>query len=294
MAHRSSGKTNNPPPKAMRHFNHKLPRNRNAWSKKAEHYISALFPIAIIAGISAAGVWAGFQYNKASGIQNSNKQNESTQSSLNQDITVRKAQFLKTYTEAKVSSPILIPDRLEVTGTYLDEDGIHIFSGTFDLAGNGSFQIDFSESVTLTFEKGKLISETPSLFESDITAIKTFVDAIQDPLLTLKEANRDQLKELESTRFKGRDAYAAHIKTDTPEQEITLIVNASDYSLVERHNGSPLQPEQIYHYSEYRNVAGIRLPFTISIANNKNGPFRINLSSLNPEGTTQKMANLLL
>jgi hypothetical protein len=293
MTIRTQEDIENRPQNAMRHFSHKIPKEEYSRTSKLERYCTSLFPIALIASISIAGIWAGFQYNKSNKTQAQTRANTSQAARPSSDTDQFKSNFIEQYTAAKVASPRLVPERMEASGTYLDNDGIHIFNGSFDLAGNGTFQIDQSDALEFKFVNGILISKTSSSSKANADAIRTFVYAIQDPLLALNNNDQQKLEVIESTQYMGKEAYAAQIKLDKSNQTTTLIVNSNDYSLLELQNQSTSRPSQIYRYSEYKNVAGIRLPFTILIKNNKEGPFRINLTSLRPEGTSHQMANLL-
>jgi hypothetical protein len=274
----------------MRQFSYTKPKSKSTCLKRLLKVAHASFPFLIIAGISATGLWAGLQYNKTTKNPELTQPTNNTEYPTSIDVTKLKAQFLKNYIEAKAISPADIPEKMEVTGTYLNENGIHAFRGTFDLFGNGNFRIDQTDPIEIQITNGVITSEVTPIFESDIGAIKAFVDAIQDPLLKLSDGK--QLAKIETTQFMGTNAYEAQIESDDLIQKTTLIINAADYTLVELYRNTLGNIGQKYRYSNYRTILGMRFPFMISVKDLIGEPCRISISSLRSASETQSMAEL--
>jgi hypothetical protein len=291
MAIRSKEDLNSRPKKAMRQFSYTPPKTKSSIAKAIETYFDLLLPALTFLCISLTGIWAGYQYHNTSNTSNTistRKQVARTSSSPKFNKKSVELSSLKQFIETKAAMASANPTMMRATGTYSNENGMHIFTGTFDFAGNGTFEIDRVKSTPLEFKNSRLTNKVSPVFETDVAVIEAFVNAIQDPFLTRDQSINRQLTTLESTKFMGIEAYKVHIKSD----DITLIIKASDYSLIERNHTSANTPNQHYRYSEYRTVAGICFPFTIAMTNRLGQSCRVNLNSLKAENDSHDMATL--
>lgn len=268
----------------MRQFNHTAPKSPSLLRHRLEFWWYAVMPVLIIGIIAACGIWAGLRYYQSSDETTaSHRSAEVSQQQLNQaDL---ESEFLDRYIKAKYPGEMDLSRKLHVAGTYANDNGIQVFTGTFDLKGNGNFRLEFTETMELEFVEGVLVSQVSPLFESEANVVSAFIDAMQDPLLTLKQLNNDEPLKLEPTHYMGVDAYEAHIETSSQHINATLTISAGGLAVLERYNHALTDPAQKYRYSDYRKVAGIRLPHSISIKDQLGELSRISLSSLDLEST---------
>lgn len=266
----------------MRQFNHTSPKSPSLLSHRLEIWWYAAMPVLIIGVIAACGFWAGLRYYQSSDEPTvPGRSAEASQLQLND--AEFESDFLDRYIKAKYLGEMNLSKKLYVAGTYANNDGIQVFTGTFDLKGNGEFRLESTETVELEFVEGVLVSQVSPLFESEANVVSAFIDAMQDPLLTFKQVHKDEPLKLEPTQYMGVDAYEAHIETNNPHINTTLTISTAGLAVLERYNHARTDPAQKYSYSEYRTVAGIRLPHSISIKDQLGGLSRVSLNSLDLE-----------
>jgi hypothetical protein len=272
----------------MRQFNYEAPKAPSVLRQRLEFWWYAVMPILFIGIIGVCGLWAGYRY-----YQSSNEDTTSHRSSREiLDPTELEATFLDRYTNAKYLTEMDLSRKMHVVGTYSNDNGLQVFTGTFDFKGNGNFRLDVTQPLELEFIEGTLASKVSPLFESQADLIRAFVDAMQDPLLALKDTHLDEPLKLEPTQFMGIDAYETHLVLSRQHINTTLTISAKSLTFLERYNHSPTDPAQRYRYSDYRAVAGIRLPHSISIKDQWGVISRISLTNIDLESEKSSIAGL--
>lgn len=268
----------------MRQFSDTAPKPVSLLHQRIEFWWYAIMPVLVIAAIGTFGAWAGFQYYRSSN-ENSAIHKIQEERTLKLDSTNPESAFLEEYIKTKGSSVLNPPENVRISGTYTGKEGIQVFSGSFDFKGNGTFRLEFTETVELEYIDKVLISKVPPLFESDAALIGAFIDAMQDPLVTLKQTdNTEALLKVELAPYMGIDAVRAQI--DAPELQLhtTLTVSASSLTILERLNNSSIIQASKYRYSDYKLFEGIHLPHVISIKDQLGELHRFNISRLSVAG----------
>jgi hypothetical protein len=263
----------------LRQFVLESPKGPSIFRQQVAFWWYAIMPALIIAAISACEIWAGFRHFQSTDKHPPSYWNPKEKESLLDSANLG-AEFIDRYIKAKYSEEMNLSEKMTVTGTYADENGIKAFRGTFDFRGNGKFQIESIETVELEFLEGNLVSKVSPLFESDASAIEAFVDAMQDPIMRLKHTPNVEPPDLKSTQYMGVEAYETYIESSEQQISATLTIDPSSLTTLELINHLPTKPAQKYRYSEYRRVAGIRLPHVISIKDQWGELGRISLASL--------------
>jgi hypothetical protein len=279
-------------PQAMREFNYAPYKRKNRFAKKLKTYLNALLPVFILMCMTAAGIWAGFQCNKTTQVKIAVQENNYPRRVLPLDTLHLKSNFLNDYLKFKLTAASNISKKLEVTGTYQHGSETHSFAGIFDLLGNGTFEIDSEASRSFKFQGGDPINEQAQRSKTDIYALQAFLHSMQDPLLTLGPSDLDRLIGITTTQFKGKEVYKAYLTTNNLRQNISLIIKPDNYSLIERlERGKHVQTET-YQFSDYKIIAGIRIPFKISISSQSGQIYSFRLNSLRSIEQSPRIASL--
>jgi hypothetical protein len=199
------------------------------------------------------------------------------------------AELLSRYTKVEgVPSPEKLT-QLSVEGTYLDQAGVHVFSGSIDFEGNATIFLEYINTIRLEFIDGVLVSEVMVGFESLIYPIQSLIESLKDPLLSLATDPSMKLVSLEPVLSSGGEAVTVRIRCDGLEIDRELQFNVVRMAILDRKDTLENQNYKRYSYADYKIVDGVRVPFNVTVTDSAGRFSRISLNAvtvLDPSSAT--------